>query len=684
MPGAVQNRHGIGGIVIFRITILSTPGFEMSKESSKSLTLGGVDDVIPANDRLSIDKKPVAKRQRKDQTGLGNVLYLDLGSWQTRIGTCINNLMITESLIPGDTKKTFKSPFERDILVNFSHLEKLLDSLLVNLVSQGDSSSHLFSLIITAPFGYPLEEPLREFLTSSYSIFKEITLVPDWLSSFSTANSSNGGIVVSLGFHSIHVAKIYKGGTIAAVQRIEVGAFQAAEMMSRLMILKYPNCRLAIPQCLALIPKACYVALDFHKELELLLDDPNAWICLNNPISTSVTVGESSSTTKRGISLEKRREMAEKLQERVRQQREEKIKLKEEELSELKGILENGESGDAEYWISFGYNTFGELEKKIKSMERQILEIRRKLDPNNIELPELAEEAIDYSLLEVPDTELSPDQIKEKRRVRLIKATSDARLRMKEQKEAEQRKLDEEQELDDLMRANDFEAWKRVKFDERSRLSDLIKTIQKERTELASRKSSGKRLRAIIKDTFTGEAADDSGEDDGFGLDDSDWNIYRSREAEEEDLNSRVESLTSQLLKVESQLETHAKGELINVLEREAEMNKTILDKLIYDSPPGCFYMGIERIRIPEIFFQPSIIGMEQAGLIEVLSNIIKKEPSESAINLYLTGGLAMLEGLKERIQKDLSANLPEFTSLSITKIGDELSAWMGLQNFHK
>lgn len=652
----------------------------MTKENLKSLTLG-VDDIIPiTNDCLSLDKKPTGKKQRKEQTSLRNNLYIDLGSWRTRIGISINNLIFTDSIIPGDTKKSFKSLFERDILINFSYLEKFLDSLLVSLLSPNENET--YSLVMTIPYGYPLEEPLREFLTSSYCIFKEITFVPDWLSSYSSLNLSDDGIVINLGYHSTHIAQISKAKDIINVQRIEIGAFQAAEMLSRIMALKYSNCRLSIPQCLALIPKSCYVAIDYHSELEHLLNNPNEWVTLNNPTPSPI-LEEPTQNPKREISLERRREMAEKLRERVHQQRLEKINFKEQELDDLKDILKNGNQDDADYWSGFGYSSLAEVEKQIKLAERQILEIRKKIDPN-IELPEIAEDAIDYSLLDIPDAELSPEKIKEKRRARLIKATADARIKMKEQKEEEERKLAEEQELDDLKRVNNFADWKKEKFSERIRLSELIKSIQKERTELTSRKSSGKRLRAIIKDSFTGESVDDSDEDDGFGMDDSDWNIYRSKEAEDEELNSRLENLTSQIIKIESQLESHAKEEFISLLMQEAEANKTILDKLIYDAPPGCFYLGIERIRIPEIFFQPSIIGIEQAGIVEVLSNVVKKKPIGNVLNLYLTGGFARLEGLEERIQKDLTANLPESTSIYITKIDDELAAWKGLSSFHK
>ena len=122
------------------------------------------------------------------------------------------------------------------------------------------------------------------------------------------------------------------------VQRIQVGALQAAEdAFTNRCLLKYSSCRLSISQCLSLIPKACYVAADFHRELEHLLNNPNEWVILINPTLTSPTLEEPTQTPKREISLERRREMAEKLRERVHQQRLEKINFKkEQELNDLK------------------------------------------------------------------------------------------------------------------------------------------------------------------------------------------------------------------------------------------------------------------------------------------------------------------------------------------------------------
>ena len=71
----------------------------------------------------------------------------------------------------------------------------------------------------------------------------------------------------------------------------------------------------------------------------------------------------------------------------------------------------------------------------------------------------------------------------------------------------------------------------------------------------------------------------------------------------------------------------------------------------------------LEQIRVPEILFQPSIIGHEQAGISETVDFILKLFPEDTqqrlVENVLLTGSLAGLPGLKDRLETDLLASRP-------------------------
>ena len=66
-------------------------------------------------------------------------------------------------------------------------------------------------------------------------------------------------------------------------------------------------------------------------------------------------------------------------------------------------------------------------------------------------------------------------------------------------------------------------------------------------------------------------------------------------------------------------------------------------DEISRDSPEWYqIHLATERLRVPEIYFQPSIIGCDQAGISETLDFILKKYDEETSTNLasnvFVTG----------------------------------------------
>ena len=106
------------------------------------------------------------------------------------------------------------------------------------------------------------------------------------------------------------------------------------------------------------------------------------------------------------------------------------------------------------------------------------------------------------------------------------------------------------------------------------------------------------------------------------------------------------------------------------------------------DSPEWYqLHLATEQIRISEILFQPSIIGHEQAGISETIEFILKKfSPSiqqKLVSNVFLTGSLARLPGIKARLEKDLKEMRP-FESTFNVKVAKCTSAdaWNGAKKF--
>jgi len=103
-----------------------------------------------------------------------------------------------------------------------------------------------------------------------------------------------------------------------------------------------------------------------------------------------------------------------------------------------------------------------------------------------------------------------------------------------------------------------------------------------------------------------------------------------------------------------------------------------------YELPDGqIITVGNERFRCPEALFKPSFVGMESAGIHEIVYNNISGCDLDIRKDLYsnvvLSGGTTMLPGLPERLHKELSLLAPRNTRVKIVAPPErKYSVWMG------
>ncbi|KAL0346296.1 UNVERIFIED_CONTAM: actin [Sesamum radiatum] len=103
-----------------------------------------------------------------------------------------------------------------------------------------------------------------------------------------------------------------------------------------------------------------------------------------------------------------------------------------------------------------------------------------------------------------------------------------------------------------------------------------------------------------------------------------------------------------------------------------------------YELPDGqVITIGAERFRCPEVLFQPSMIGMEAAGIHETTYNSIMKCDVDIRKDLYgnivLSGGSTMFPGIADRMSKEITALAPSSMKIKVVAPPErKYSVWIG------
>ncbi|KAG6831647.1 hypothetical protein H0H92_008724 [Tricholoma furcatifolium] len=617
-------------------------------------------------------------------------------------------------------KAQAKYAWEGDVLLNFDALENALDYAFVNLGIDTPTVNH--PVLMTERLASPLHSRslTSELMFELYSV-PSLAYCVDGVMSFYQNNHprpqepfSSDGLVISFNTASTSVLPVLNGkGIMSHAKRIPWGASQASDYLLKLVQLKYSNfsTRMTPPQSNYMLRNFCEFATDYTSVLRRLKDPLKMRaeeLVVQFPFV--LPVFEEKTEEELNRLAEKRKEQGKKLQEIAAKTRLEKLAQKENDLRDLSELRDSQSEYSKREWITKlqeeGFDDQATFEETLKKLENDVKKARKKDadGEDNTEEPS-------FPLVDVPDADLDEEGLKEKKKQKLMKAGFEARVRAKREKEREKAEKEMEEKKEEEERDMDLQGWSKKMRAEQEALIGKIKDRARRKAALGDRKSAAaqarmKSIASLANDERLPKKKRKAGGDDMFGADDADWAIYRKivrvnykygqlhntaapSSDEEEDLN-QLAIIESKLLAHDptfSHKETHAaissqRSALISAFrpiyeEGDIEGNARI-------------HLNVERWRVCEAWFSPSMAGVDSAGLGEVIQNILARFSGpeqgrlvKASLNVFLTGAPSQLPGLIPRLRATLRPNIPTEMPIEVVRAGDPvLDAWKGMANF--
>ncbi|KAI3658745.1 hypothetical protein MP638_001627 [Amoeboaphelidium occidentale] len=656
-------------------------------------------------------------------------IVIDHGSWQTRAGfskmdsPCLqfdnllakvkdkntgqNVIVVGKDIESYGEKGHVRNAFDgsSSVVVHGEMLEHELEYIFSNL---GFKDAVKSPVLMTETLCNPAasRQVTYEVLFECYNV-PHVTYGVDAVYScaFNGISLKDGGIIISMGHNATTLMPFFDGKIYHnCCKRISLGGSHASDFMLKLMQLKYPNfpTKMTLEEAQILVNHHTHIPENFFEELhsfENVDSIEEKEHIIQFPYTEVMETSEENAQE-----IEQRREQQrERMKKHVEQQRLKKLETKERELSDLISLKETKEEDPDSFATNLliaGYETEKELDTTISSAQAAIRKIKNKMEGVEDEEPEI-KETPSFPLVDIPDSELDDEQKREKKKQRLMKANYDAREKARQEKEAQQAALEEKAKLEEEKRLADPKAYIEDLYSKRTQILDKIKEKNKQSEAMNDRKSklAQNRMKKLVG------LADDGGltaagtkkrtrkeDDDGFGMSDEDWMVYYdikkgSEEEELQELEADLENVENLLTQYDPEFSPD------DIDMQTEERNKSLFYILKYGRDGYLKHddiaahhqirMNVERIRVPEIFFQPSICGVDEAGIIETLQTILsqftKEQQSIMVNNIFITGTNSIYPGIVERVESEVRAFRPFKSQFGVTQAKDpRLDAWRG------
>lgn len=245
---------------------------------------------------------------------------------------------------------------------------------------------------------------------------------------------------------------------------------------------------------------------------------------------------------------------------------------------------------------------------------------------------------IDYMLMNTADESLDKDQIKEKRRFKLIFCSTLARIKSKIDNlfvQLDECIANQKEELEKLTNFKNYVNKKKAKFHGLKRELELREQVRKNAKNRKTREFQVRYKEGVL----TEEEQQIKNK------------LLDAEDDEQENLLiANIDRLAYEIMTLDP--------DFIPFYANTVEILRG--DNL------GRQCINIELIKFPEIMFDPSIIGSEQMGLIEIFENVFSVHQIE---NVLICGGISCIKNLEERIKNEIQ---PLLLSGNLTLIKSE------------
>lgn len=655
-------------------------GEETSSSSEINRNIFSFEDEVPLADKFY---------EYSDLLSNSDVpIVIDNGSYRCRVGWAsddqprmiFKNLiakqkakksMETDILIGNDignlevARWQLKSPFDRNIVTQFDVQEQMFDYTFSHLgINTEGCVQH--PIVMTEPVCNPnyCRDKMSELLFEYYHV-PSVAYGIDALFSYHYNNDDNSsnGLVVSFGYQTTHVLPVLGGHLQPSFcRRLNYGGATIDGFLQRILQLKYPGHAAAITLTRAeeLVQKRCRIAVDFTSELNQWIDDAyySANVYKIQLPYTQLAAASLSAEHLRG----RREQQARRLRELNIRRRQEKLVLEQDHLQQLMTIhemIQNTEDDEASESVQrllqeAGVTSVDELLQLIDRLTISVNNLKSKMSGEDEEVVDVqdnlgaAAATKDDQQMKQLKTSRSEPQLK---KMKLDKKTVDiSRVPLDGDKET-------------------MDSWLEELRKQRQDILSSQAERKQRRTEMRKRRTHASQNRMKILTELAQNAKQKK--DDTFGMNEDDWNVYKqiSKDGGDSDSESEMDKL--------EELESYLR-------EYDPSFKNSNQEEVVFDVAEYYrVHIALEQIRIPELMFQPSMLGIDQAGLAELIDFILAKfnpnDQQKLVQNIFLTGGCASFPNLSERLHKEIQEIRPFQSTFNIyTASNPLLDAWHG------